>query len=117
MKITVLNERIQRKGNMTVVVLEAEVRSNDPREIPLVEGLVTAVGKSICCESDNFDELTGKRIARSRAYKILYQKVHEAYKEALKEVEACLRISKECMDKYVNAIKAQDRDINRLIHG
>lgn len=48
MKITVLNERIQRKGNMTVVVLEAEVRSNDPREIPLVEGSVTAVGKSIC---------------------------------------------------------------------
>ena len=117
MKIVVLKEEVQRKGNSIVVVLNAEVRRNDPRELPLVEGLVTSTGMSSCSPEDTFDELTGKRIARSRAYKALYQMVKEAYKDALKDLNNRLKISQDCIEKYERAIEAQDKDIERLING
>lgn len=117
MKITVLEEKIKREGNLTEVILIAEVKRNDPRELPLVEGTVTAEGKSLCCPEDEYDELTGMRIARNRAYKALFQMVREAHKEALKDLENRLKISQDCIDKYYRAIKAQDVDIVRLING
>lgn len=117
MKITVLEEKIKRDGNLTEVILVAEVKSNDPRELPLVEGTITAEGKSLCCPEDEFDELTGRRIARNRAYKALFLMVREAHKEALRTLESRLKISQDCIDKYSKAIKAQDVDIVRLING
>ena len=114
MKIVVLEEKFQRKGNSIVVVLNAEVRSNDPRELPLVEGVITATGMSSCCPEDTFDELTGKRIARSRAYKSLYQIVKRAYYEELESLLSRLKISQDCIEKYERAINAQTRDIERL---
>ena len=117
MKITILEEEIQRDGNLTKVFLVAEVKRNDPRELPLVEGTISAIGKSICCPEDEFDELKGKRIARNRAYKALFQIVREAHKDALKDLNNCLKISQDCVDKYSRAIEAQDIDLKRLIEG
>lgn len=116
MKIIVLEEKFQRKGNSIVVVLNAEVRRNDPRELPLVEGLVTSTGMSSCSPEDTFNELTGKKIARSRAYKALYQMVKEAYKNKLRDLNISLKISQDCMEKYERAIEEQDKDIERLIN-
>ena len=117
MKITILEETISRDGNLTVVFLVAEVNRNDSRELPLVEGTFIVTGKSICCPEDTFDELIGKRIARSRAYKALYQKVRETYKNKLRDFNISLKISQDCMEKYERAIEAQDKDIERLING
>lgn len=116
MKITILEEKIKRDGNSTEVILVAEVKRNDPRELPLVEGTITSNGKSFCCPEDKFNELTGKRIARNRAYKALFQMVREAHKDALKDLENRLKISQDCIDKYSRAIKAQDKDIIQLIN-
>lgn len=115
MKITVLEEEIQRDGNLTKVFLVAEVKSNDPRELPLVEGTISAIGKSVCCPEDEYNELTGTRIARNRAYKALFLMVREAHKDALKDLNNRLKISQDCIDKYSRAIEAQDIDIKRLI--
>lgn len=117
MKIVVLKEEVQRKGNSTVVILTAEVVRNDSRELPLVEGLITSSGMSSCCPEDTFDMLKGKRIARSRAYKSLYQMVKRAYEAELENIAHRLKISQDCMEKYERAILAQDKDIKRLIDG
>lgn len=117
MKITILEEKVSRDGNLTVVSLVAEVNRNDTRELPLVEGTFIVTGKSICCPEDKYDELVGTRIARSRAYKTLFQEVRKVYKNALRNLNISLKISQDCMEKYERAIEAQDKDIERLING
>ena len=115
MKISVLCENVQVEGSVTKVVLSAEVKCNDPRELPLVTGLFTVVGYSTCSKDDKFDSLLGKRLARSRAYRTLYKKVRAEYFEAMRNLDISLRITEETMEKYTKAIDAQDRDIDRLI--
>ena len=117
MKISILEEQVRREGEVTIVTLTAEVRCSDPREFMLINGGFVAEGYATCYKEDKFDELLGRRLARSRAYKTLYKKVNSAYKEAIRSVEASLRISDESMNKYIRAIDAQDRDIDRLING
>lgn len=115
MKVTILEEKIERNENVTEITLTAEVKSSDPRELPLVEGTISAVGKSVCCPEDEYNELTGTRIARNRAYKAIFLMVREAYKDALKDLNNRLKISQDSVNKYSRAIEAQDIDIKRLI--
>lgn len=114
---SIKKKEVQRKGNSTVVILTAKVVRNDSRELPLVEGLITSSGMSSCCPKDTFDMFKGKRIARSRAYKSLYQIVKRAYEAELNNIVHRLRISQNCIKKYERAILAQDKDIKRLIDG
>ena len=115
MKISILDEEVQVVGDVTTVTLTADVRCNDSRELPLVTGMFTAVGRSTCSKDDIFDSLLGKRLARSRAYRTLYKQVHADYLNAMKNLDISLRITEETMEKYIKAIDAQDRDIDRLI--
>lgn len=117
MKVSVIDEKVKVSGNMTVVVLTAEVYRNHKLELNLVDGVYTSVGKAVCSSEDSFDELTGKRIARSRAYKNLYLQIYLAYNESIDNLDMRLRFSQQSMNKYVHAINAQERDIERLIHG
>lgn len=117
MKVSIIDEKVKVSGNTTVVVLTAKVYRNHELELSLVDGVYTSEGKAICSPEDSFDKLTGKRIARSRAYKNLYLQIYLAYNESIDNLDMRLRFSQQSMNKYIHAINAQDRDIERLIRG
>lgn len=117
MRVTVFNEDIERNGNQITVTLQASLCKNDPREILSFKAILTASGKSKCSSDDKFDERLGERIARSRAYKDLFEQVHEVYRNSMNNLRNRLKISRDCLDKYLRAIESQKKDIDRLIRG
>ena len=72
----------------------------------------TFKGKSKCSEDDTFDEVTGKRIAESRAKKKLYKYLYNAnlykvkyLKQSLEKLEAKTAFCKHLVDKEESHIK------------
>ena len=120
MKIRVLKEHVihsKKNRKETKVVLEAEVLKTDFREcVELVpSGKDRAEGISLCNDSDKWDSSVGYRIARSRAYKQLYRDVLNDALVLKKNLEQNLVITESSIEKYFNALKEQDKDINRII--
>lgn len=118
MKVTILSEKFQRNGNVIEVILSAKVRQSDPRELPMFDKLfkeITVIGKSVCSPEDEFNEVLGKKIARSRAYKLLYETVYKNFSEVLESIIKRLNIT--CIDaeKYTRAMKDQREDVKRLL--
>lgn len=117
MKVTVLNEDIERNGNQITVTLQASLYKNDPREVLSFKEILTAAGRAKCSPDDKFDEKLGERIARSRAYKDLFEQVHEVYRNSMNDLRNRLKISRDCLDRYLRAIESQKKDIDRLVSG
>lgn len=117
MRVTVFNEDIERNGNQITVTLEASLCKNDHREVLSFKRILTASGRAKCSPDDKFDEKLGEQIARSRAYKDLFEQVHEVYRNSINDLRNRLKISRDCMDKYLRAIESQKKDIDRLING
>lgn len=117
MRVTVFNEDVERNGDQITVTLQASLCKNDSREILSFKAILTASGKSKCSPVDKFDEKLGERIARSRAYKDLFEQVHEVYRNSMNDIRNRLKISRDCLDKYLRAIESQKKDIDRLING
>ncbi len=119
MKITILSEKFQRNENVIEAVLSAKVRQSDPRELPMFDKLikeVTVVGKSVCSPDDEFDEVFGKKLARSRAYKLLFETVNKSFSDVLDKIVKRLNITFVDVDKYARAMQDQRRDIERLLN-
>lgn len=117
MRVTVLNEGIERNGNQITVTLKAYLYKNDRREVLSFKKTLTASGRAKCSPVDKFDEKLGERIARSRAYKDLFEQVHEVYRNSMNNLKNRLKISRDSLDKYLRAIESQKKDIDRLING
>lgn len=120
MKIRVLKEHVihsKKNRKETRVVLEAEVLKTDFREcVELVpSGKYRAEGVALCNDSDKWDSCIGYRIARSRAYKQLYRDVLDDALVLKKNLKQNLAITESSIEKYLNALKEQDKDINRII--
>lgn len=117
MKVTVFKENIERNEDQITVTLQANLYKNDPREVLSFKEILTAVGRSKCSPDDEFDEKLGERIARSRAYKDLFEQVHEVYGNSMNDLRNRIKISRDCLHKYLRAIESQKKDIDRLING
>lgn len=117
MRVTVFNEDIERNGNQITVTLGASLCKNDSREVLSFKAILTASGSAMCSPDDKFDEKLGERIAKSRAYKDLFEQVCEAYGNSMNDLRNRLRISQDCFNKYLRAIESQKKDIDRLING
>ena len=121
MKIVVVKESVISRdgGRKTFSTLTACVKPSDPRECKelIPQGYFKGIGVAKCDPEDEVDEKIGYRISRSRAYKNLYREVLAAYREKLDQFKKNIEITKTSINKYKNAIDAQDRDIYRVING
>ena len=118
MKIKVCSEKVFRENGKTTLLLFAKVVKSDPRELDIVipNKRYRVVGVSKCCPGDAYDELTGYRLARSRAYKSLYKIVLRETEDLFRKIEDNLGITADSVGKYDNALYDQEQEINRLIN-
>lgn len=122
MKITTIKEEVSRENNSkrTIVKVYGRVRLSDPREIkelvPVGKEFV-GIGISNCHPQDTPDDILGFRIARSKAYKNLYNQVMaECFKRGIK-YQNRLKITTDSIDKYSNASTDQGIDVFCLSTG
>lgn len=116
MKITTIKEEVSRENNSkrTIVKVYGRVRLSDPREIkelvPVGKEFV-GIGISNCHPQDTPDDVLGFRIARSKAYKNLYNLVVAEYLKLVENHDNRIGITASSIEKYINASTDQGMDV------
>lgn len=121
MKITTIKEEVSRENNSkrTIVKVYGRVRLSDPREIKelIPVGDFVGIGISNCHPQDTPDDVLGYRIARSKAYKNLYNQVIAECLKLSKRYNNRLKITADSIDKYSDASIDQGVDVFCLSSG
>lgn len=116
MKITTIKEEVSRENNSkrTIVKVYGRVRLSDPREIkelvPVGKEFV-GIGISNCHPQDTPDDVLGYRIARSKAYRNLYNLVVAEYLKSVESLDNRIGITSDSIRKYIDASADQCADV------
>lgn len=120
MKITTVREEVIRENNSkrTIVKIYGEVKPSDSREPSCLvpTGSYVGQGMSNCHPDDESDDVLGYRLARSRAYRNLYNIVLAEQMKLCNSFENLLQDTVyQSSWKYRQASKDQELDISRLL--